>query len=248
MGGQLDAMETVRAADRIVHDVGAAWMLDPATAERGKEAGYANPFAFYFAGRGGVLGDVDADVVAAAMGWFPPQVVRLFWDEGVAVAGAREAARRYAATCVQWGRDRIGDAGGERLCELAGRVVDAAEGSGLPLFCGWRAEPLADDVPARTAQLIHVLREWRGALHLVATTAAGLAPLEAVLANDTEDRARFLGWRGDLPDCSALKGRRLEAEDTTDRLAAAVYERALSPSERAEFAELIGAVRTAALG
>jgi hypothetical protein len=244
----LDAMETVRAADRIIHDVGAAWMLDPVTAERGKEAGYGNPFAFYFAGRGGVLGDVDAGVVAAAMGWFPEPVVRLFWDEGAAVAGAREAARRYAAACEQWGRDRIGDAGGERLCELAGRVVDAAEGSGLPLFCGWRAEPLADDVPARTSQLIHVLREWRGALHLVATTAVGLAPLEAVLAGSDEARARFLGWQGDLPDCSGLKGKRAEAEDITDRLAAAVYERALSPSERAEFAELVGAVGAASLG
>ncbi|MGI5327091.1 SCO6745 family protein [Actinomadura nitritigenes] len=244
----LDAMETVRAADGIIHDVGAAWMLDPATPERGKQAGYGNPFAFYFAGRGGVLGDVDAGVVSAAMGWFPPQVVRLFWDEGVAVAGAREAARRYAVTCAQWGRDHIGDAGGERLCELAGRVVDAAEGSGLPLFCGWRAEPLADDVPGRTAQLVHVLREWRGALHLVATTAAGLAPLEAVLAGSDEGRARFLGWRGDLPDCSGLKGRRAEAEETTDRLAAAVYERALSPAERAEFAELVRTVGAAALG
>ena len=35
-------------------------------------------------------------------------------------------------------------------------------------------------------QLIHILREWRGAIHLVATTAAGLSPLEAILTNEEE--------------------------------------------------------------
>lgn len=91
--GELSAMDTVRAADKIIHDVGAKWMLDKATWAHGKENGYDNPFAHYFAGRCGVLGDVDADVVYAALGWFAPGLVRPMWEEGVAVAGAREAAR-----------------------------------------------------------------------------------------------------------------------------------------------------------
>ncbi len=72
----LTAAETVRAADAIVHDIGSKWMLDPAVSERGKELGFGNPFAFYFAGRGGVLGDVDGSVVWAALGFFEPGVVR----------------------------------------------------------------------------------------------------------------------------------------------------------------------------
>ncbi|WP_051301166.1 SCO6745 family protein [Actinomadura rifamycini] len=251
-----DIDQTVPAVDRAVHDIGAAWMLDPVTGERGKEAGYDNPFAFYFAGRGGVLGDVDASVICAAFGWFEPGAVRLFWDEGVAVAGAREAARRYGRACARWGEDRLAGLGAadvERLTDLAGRVVDAADGSGLPLFCGWRAEPTADGGPARLMQLINVLREWRGALHLCATTAAGLRPLEAILAGYESGgpaRARFLGWRGvedgTAADASAL-ARRAEAEAATNRLTAAVYGRALTPPEFAEYAELVEKARAVAL-
>lgn len=243
---ELTAAETARAVDGIVHDIGSKWMLDPATSERGKEVGYGNPFAFYFAGRGGVLGDVDGGVVWAAFGFFEPGLVRAMWDEGVATAGAREAARRYAEAFTAWGEEHLPD--DPRLCELAERVANAAEGAGLPLFCGWRAEPLPDGGPARLVQVLHVLRELRGGLHLVATTAAGLSPLQAVLAHEGEGKARFCGWRGDLPDCAHLKPTFAEAEEITDRLAAAVYERALSPSERAEFAERVGKVGAQVLG
>ena len=88
-------------------------------------------------------------------------------------------------------------------------------------------------------QLIHVLREWRGGLHLVATTAAGLSPLEAILTNEGEGQARFFGWQGDLPDCTRLRDRQAEAQRTTDALAAAVYARALSAAERGELAALM---------
>ncbi|WP_433473531.1 SCO6745 family protein [Spirillospora sp. CA-142024] len=244
--GELSAAETVRAADKIIHDVGSRWMLSGATARHGQEHGFENPFAYYFAGRGGVLGDVDASVVAAALGWFEPAFVRAQWDEGVAVAGAREATRRYALGCAAWGEARLPD--DPRLSELAGRVAKVAEGSALPVFCGWRAEPLPEAGPARLMQLVQVLRELRGGLHLVATTAVGLSPLEAILTQDGPDTARFFGWQGDFPECGALKPRRVEAEEITDRLSAAVYERALSPSERAEFAERVGALGSSVLG
>ncbi|CNF27664.1 Uncharacterised protein [Mycobacterium tuberculosis] len=243
---ELTAAETARAADGIVHDIGSTWMLDPAISAHGKELGYGNPFAFYFAGRGGVLGDVAGGVVRAALGFFEPGVVRAMWDEGVAVAGAREAARRYATAFTAWGEGHVPD--DPRLCELAERVADAAEGAGLPLFCGWRAEPRPESGPGRLVQVLQVLRELRGGLHLVATTAVGLSPLEAVLADEGEGKARFCGWRGDLPDCAHLKPRLAEAEQITDRLSAEVYERALTPSERAEYADLVEKAGTAVLG
>lgn len=156
------------------------------------------------------------------------------------VAGAREAACRYGAACAAWGRDHLGPLDGvDRIATLGERLVDAAEESGLPLFAGWRAEPRVADPPGRAMQLIHVLREWRGGLHLVATTAAGLSPLEAILTNEGEGQARFFGWQGDLPDCAQLGDRHEAAQRTTDALAAAVYERALNASERRELADLM---------
>jgi hypothetical protein len=238
---ELTAEQTVQTADQLVHDVGSVWMLHADTQRRGAEHGYPKAMAFYFAGRGGVLGDVDADVITAAMGWFHPGLVRLMWERGLAVAGAREGARRYQQACADWADDHLaGFAPADRLADLAEKVVAGAEESGLPLFAGWRAQPRADRGPARMLQLIHVLREWRGAVHLVATTAAGLTPLEAILTNEGEHQARFFGWRDDLPDCTHLKDRHELAQETTDRLVADQYERTLTPAERAEFADLVG--------
>lgn len=244
---ELSGAETTRAADPVIHDVGSAFMLHPETMGRAAEQGYANGFAFYFAGRGGVLGDVDADVVAAAMGWFNPAVVRAMWDEGVAIGGARETARRYNEACAAWGRDHLtGVDGLDRFATLAEQVSASADSSGLPLFAGWRAESRVDDAPGRAMQLIHVLREWRGAIHLVGTTAAGLSPVEAILTADGEARASMFGW-SEFPDCTALKDRHDDAQVITDRLCGAVYDRALSGKERAEFADIVSNIKAAVL-
>jgi hypothetical protein len=245
----LSATDAVRETDHRIHDVGSAFMLHPETMARSGELGYANGFAFYAVGRGGVLGDVDASVIVAAMGWFQPDMVGPLWDEGVAVAGAREGARRYGEVCAAWGRDHLAAVDGvERLASLAEQLVAGTEVSGLPLFAGWRAEPLVDDAPGRAMQLIHVLREWRGGLHLVATTAAGLSPLEAILTNEGEGQARFFGWQGDFPDCSHLKGRYEDAQQRTNTLSAAIYERSLTDAERGELADLMRGAEAAAAG
>jgi hypothetical protein len=88
-------------------------------------------------------------------------------------------------------------------------------------------------------QLIHVLREWRGSNHLVATTAAGLTPLEAILAGDGEGQAKFFGWSEPFPTVTDdHRSRRQEAEALTDRLCAASYQ-VFTPAERGELAQLV---------
>jgi hypothetical protein len=188
-----------------------------------------------------VLGDVDADVVTAAFGFFRPELVRSLWEEADRVEGARSAARRYAEDCATWGRARLGHLDGmDRLAELAERVVAAADVSGLPLFAGWRAEPLPGDAPARAYQLLHVMREWRGSVHVVAVAASGLTPVEAILAGSGGDeQATLFGWEAPFPDVTDLADVRRSAEDLTDDLQIAAYETALDPAERAELAELV---------
>jgi hypothetical protein len=61
-------------------------------------------------------------------------------------------------------------------------------------------------------------------------------------------RRGAFGWTGPFPDCSGLSMRPDEAEAITDQLTGVVYERALSPAERAEFAELVGSVGSRILG
>lgn len=246
MAETLDAHATVRALAAPVTDLGGRFMLHPDTMQAGTDAGFANPLAFYVAGRCGVLGDVDADVVTAALGFFEPSMVRAMWDEGVAVAGAREAGHRYAAACAQWGRARLGSFGdAARLAELAERLLGAADVAGLPLFAAWRAEPLPDDGAGRAYQLLQVMREWRGGAHVVAIVAHGIEPVAAVAAKSGERWARMFGWQGDLPDVSGLEDALGAAEAATDAIVLPAYESALDGAERAELVSLVEAARTA---
>ena len=245
---ELTGHEVVRATYDPIHDIGTTLYLNPETMGRAKEWGWDNPFAFYFAGRGGVLGDVDAGVVAASMGWFNPDLVASLYTEGIAVERPRQAASRMLESHAIWGRDHFADVGLDAFVPLADRLVDGAAGGGLPLFVGWREQPRVPDVAGRAAQLFQILREWRGANHLAATTAVGLSPLEAILTNEGEGQARFFGWSDPFPDVSAIKALHADAEDMTDRLCAAQFEALLSPAERATFAEGVAAAKAALPG
>jgi helix-turn-helix protein len=241
----LSADDTIRQTYDPIHDIGSAIYLSPDTFSRAAEWGYTNGFAFYFAGRGGVLGDVDSHVVAATFGWFNPATACPMYEEGAAVHGARHAAERMLEATALWGRDHLKDVDLDRFVEVAEKLIDGAEGAGLPLFVGWRRMPRADDTPARAAQLFQILREWRGANHVVATTAAGLSPRDAILTNEGEGQAKFFGWAEPFPDVSADKALHDEAEELTNKLCAAQVDALLSPAERADFAAGVAAAKGA---
>ena len=228
------------AVSPVFGDIGSKYMLDPATGEIGKAAGYPDGFSFYFAGRGGVLGDVDADVVHAAFMFFDQAIVRKMWERGVAVEGARKAGTRYAAAADSWGRAHLSKfANAKRFCELAEKVVASVDPVGLSLFAGLRAEKLSADAHERAYRLVTWLRELRGCLHINAVVAEGLNGKEAVLASENgEFFAKLHGYQEPYPDVSHLKDNRARAEETTSKLMASIYERSLTPTERAEFASL----------
>ena len=64
------ALAVVQSTSVPIHDLGTAMYLSPDVMGWAGEWGWTNPFAFYFAGRGAMLGDVSADVVHSAFGWF----------------------------------------------------------------------------------------------------------------------------------------------------------------------------------
>jgi hypothetical protein len=238
----LSALEMVRGTSDPIHEIGTAIYLSPDTFARAAGWGWANPFAFYFAGRGGVLGSVDAGAVSAAMGYFNPEVLTGLYAEGIAVAGPQGAADRMLEATAAWGRDHLnGVQDLATFVRLADQLVDGAEGAALTLFAGWRAQTRVDDTPGRAAQLFQILREWRGAVHLVGTTAVGLSPLEAILTNDGPEQAKFFGWQEPFPDWKGVAGRQVDAEAITDDLCARDVDRLLSPVERHGFAEAVTA-------
>jgi hypothetical protein len=240
------ALAVVRSTSTPIHDLGTAIYLSPDVMGWAAEWGWSNPFAFYFAGRGSMLGDVSAEVVHSALGWFEPAAVKTMYEEGIAVAGTSGAALRMAEAHGMWGRKHLaGLSDIEGFVEVTEELVDGLEGSGIPLFVGWRAAPRDDDPAGRAAQLLQILREWRGGIHLVATTAVGLSPLEAILTNEGPGQAKFFGWSEPFPQCDAIAYKHGEAEAMTDQVMATALSRTLSPDRYPAFKAGVATVHTA---
>jgi hypothetical protein len=211
--------ELVRTTRPLIGQLGAAFYFTPSTTARGKELGI-DGFRFYFVGRGGVLGDVEAEVVVSAFGYFRPELVTRMWDTARAVLDPRQAAREFLACCHAYGRAHYsGLAGLDGFCRAAETVVAAAPVAALALFAGIKAEPLPDDLPARAAQLVAVLREFRGSAHLVAVVASGLEPVTAHYIARPDMWTQFGYDEADAPVVTdADRAAREAAEELTDRL------------------------------
>ncbi len=244
---ELTGQQTCDATKALVYDTGAGFMLAPATTELGVSHGYADLLAFYLAGRCGVLGDVDSDVVAAALGFFNPAALRPVWDRALQVRPARAGAELYAQALAEQGRAAFASLdGAARLVELAERVTDAVSPAGLPLFAGWRAQDRPTDPAGRAAHALQVLREWRGSAHVAAVAALGLDPLEAVMLNGGDAYAEFYAWPQPWGDGGGHQELSARTEELTDAQCAPVFERALTGAERAELATLLQAAATQA--
>jgi hypothetical protein len=129
-------------------------------------------------------------------------------------------------------------------------VIDAAPACLGALFAGWRAMPVPDGVGARVALTTHVLREMRGAAHIVAILAVGITPLDAILASTNAPPrtgppyAEAMGFRGPFRDPEEVRPQRLEAEAVTARILEPYYG-VLDPEELADFGELVETTRNA---
>jgi len=233
--------EQAEAATKdLIGNLGAGYMLDGPTRAIGKENGYRT-MQFYFAGRGGVLGECDADVVKSAFGWFSADMCRTNWEEGCAVAGPKKAAELYNQAMASWGSAKLAGVDGlDRFVELAERMVANVGVDGLPLFAGWRAMPRATDDPAAHAyQLVALLRELRGSCHIAAAVAQGLGDVETMMANPSqgEARAEVFGHVAPYPDGAEFRAQFDAAEAATDRMMLKPWE-ALTEAERAEMVDI----------
>lgn len=211
--------ELVAAASPKIGAMGSAFYFLPETKARAEELGL-DLFRFYFLGRGGVLGDVEPSVVRSAFGYFEPGLVEKMWTTAKQKVAPREAARAHFEVCADLGRRRFAGLDGlEAFCRAAGAVNDAADPTGLPLYAGIAAEPLAEDLPGRAMQLVTVLRELRGSAHLLALRAVGLHDVAAHALARPGDLAMF-GWQPDQvpPVAEAERAQRAEAEQLTDRI------------------------------
>lgn len=241
----MDALEAAAASAKAVSYVTSRFMLDGNTYKRGAELGFAG-LDFYVTGRGGVLGDVDADVVAAAFAFFEPDHIRTQWDLGTAVMPAAAAAEQFAACAYTWAEAHVpDDIDSARLAELAGMVAAGGRVACAPVFAEWRRLPVPESPKALAIHHMNSLRELRQQLHAACVLAEGITPLQAVSVNSPAMVALF-GWP-EATDTEGVVEPMARAEEATDRAIAHAYD-ALADAERAEFAELATSLNRATAG
>lgn len=235
------AQSTVDATRRIP----AGFMLAPETYAHAATLGFSG-MDFYFAGRGGVLGEVDADVVSASFAFFNPEVVRGAWERSADVLPRAEAAAEFAACAARWAVEHLpSDCDYARVTELLDVVTASADSAGAPLFAGWRAVAAPEEPAAAALLALNEFRELRGAKHAIAVLSKGIRPEDAVRYRSPQ-MAELFGWPAPMTDAekAELEPHWLAAEALTDELFAPALG-ALSPADQAELTTLLADLHTA---
>jgi hypothetical protein len=233
--------ELVSATASKINSLGAIYYFDRDTIAHGKEQLDLDGMRFYFIGRGGVLGDVEAPVVTSAFGYFAPAVVDKMWNTSKTKVAPRDAARAALECNAALGRGKLDDmAGLAEFCAAAEQVITNVNPAGLQLYAAVAAEPLPDDLPGRAMQLAVIHRELRGSAHLAAVIAAGVHPSVAHAIRRPNDIGTF-GWPEDLVITDADRSNLEAADVTTDKMSAGHYG-GLSDEQRAAFAAGISAM------
>ncbi len=242
--------EVIDATAIPILEIGRAWMSSPTTAERANDLGLPPGFSFWVTGRAGVLGPVDADVVAAAIGFMYGPTVRGHWEALPASLAPLDATTAYAEAAATWARHVMAGIDDGDLLELHGlarKVAAGADPSVGAIFAGWRVLAGPDDPAGAATVSLNVLRELRGGAHLSAAHAAGLGPAGAIVSAPDPVRggeagaARF-GWPG--PFAEPSPERRSRAEEMTSVICEPAYS-VLDEREGKRFVELVTMARAA---
>lgn len=245
----LSTTDVAEATAQPILEYGRAWMVDSGTGERAASLGLSGKFGFWVSGRAGVLGDVDPEVAAAAIGFMAPDTVRDYWEARPAALSAPDVARAWFDAAAVWGRKTLEPMDGDRVARLAllaRKVVDHADVSIGALFAGSKLMPLPGDSAGDATITLNVLRELRGGAHLSAAHAAGLGPHRTIMSTDDPIRggvswAEGFGWTAPHPEPDSTA--RAQVEEMTTRICAPTYE-CLDDQERAEFVELVTEARS----
>lgn len=235
----MDPVACATATAEVTGVLPAQFMLDAATYVRGAELGF-DGVDFYLAGRGGALGDVSGQVVAASFVFFNVDHVVAGWERAAKVMAPPASCLAFTECLENWALAHLpDDVDYDRAAALAAAVIDATSPAGAPLFAAWAAVPEPTSDKGRFLKRLNVLRELRGGLHGAAVLATGLRPLEAVLVK-TPFMAPIFGWPEPYPDVSGCAEAHAAADRATDAAVAPGFA-ALTSEERDEFLALITA-------
>ena len=225
--GDDDLRSVARRVRDLVEPLAANVYFAPEAAAAYEAVGVEGFGPGYFASRGGCLGDVPGEVVAAAFGVFKPALVKECVDAAHrrAGAGAMVAAREQGAVASLTrilGADDGAMTGVPRATELLQRAAAAAPpGEGRALYSGLTALGYPGTPIGDLWRACDLVREHRGDSHIIAWVGHGLDPIQANITTE-------LWWR--LPLRSYVRTRGW-SEDEIDGAIERLRERGLMEGE-----------------
>jgi hypothetical protein len=236
-GHRVNIMDTIELSNVTagpIQVVGMSFYFDPHTVELAGERGL-HRFQFYGLGRGGVLGDVDRDVVDGAFTFFNPAVFEFIWDGARLKADPVPTASAYLQAAYQFADRTFGAIPTEVLARYAAaahKVARAVESGHHLLVDGYRQYPVPENAVHAAYLGAILMRELRGCVHIDAVRSVGLTPLEACYLQDP-NVFKAHGYKDDeVPAVTAdHEKKKAEAEVITSTLMADCFA-VLSDDER----------------
>lgn len=225
------------------------------------------PISHYFASRSAPMGAVTHGVVAATFFNFSPGLVkRAMRDAWSTATPAQVLEARHAGALAALVRFTSGtglEATVPELIDLGKRASADLDAAGRALFAGHQNVTVPDEPLLAVWHLLSLLREHRGDGHVIALSAEGFSPMDALLTSSGWSKlslaqlVRLRGWRPEAwetgrtslvergwlaPDGTLTEtGRaaRVRVEEMTDELAMAPI-RALGEDATGRLIELLG--------
>jgi hypothetical protein len=162
----------------------------------------------YFTSRGGCMGRVTGEAVAAAFGVFSPDVVVPSVERGWAIADRDDILSARERGTVAFLERVVVSAPAEvaRATELLLRGAAGAGLAGRPLYAGLRSLGLPGNPAGDLWRAADLVREHRGDCHIAAWTGAGLSAPEIMLLTELwwgmprRSYALTRGWSADEYD------------------------------------------------
>jgi hypothetical protein len=201
-----------------IQTLGMSFYFDPATVARAKELGL-KWIQFYGLGRGGVLGNVDSDVVHDAFTFFHQSTIDFLWDRAREKADPVEMVEEFTRFAYVFADHTFGSVPVEvlaRFAEACKKVTRAVTPGRHLLFDGY-ARLAVPENPVHAAYLGTILlRELRGGVHIDAVGEVDLSPTDACYLQDA-NLFKLHGYGDDdAPTVTLdLEAKKLAAEELT---------------------------------
>jgi hypothetical protein len=131
----------------------------------------------YVWGRASGMGEPAAAVVVSAFAVFEPGLITSLYEEARGKVGRTDLVETRDEATTTSLRAVLGDADVSPVVTALRRGIDAADGTGRPLFSGLASQPWPEHPVGQLWRACDILREHRGDTHVAACVAAGLDPV-----------------------------------------------------------------------